>query len=83
MAYFFLDGRFGLDSFSEQFKPSFLNYFYFSAVSFTTLGLSSFCPVGAIKIISSLEALNGFILITWLASFTYVATGEFWKRKDD
>lgn len=81
-AYYFLNDRFGLGGFSEEFEPTYLNFFYFSAVNYTSLGLSAFYPVGSLKVIAALESLNGFILITWSASFAYVSTGEFWKGKD-
>lgn len=80
VAYLLLTGRFGLGGFSEQFESTFTNFFYFSAVSYTTVGLSSFYATGNLKIIAALEALNGFVLITWSASFGYSALGQFWKR---
>jgi len=43
------------------------------------LGLSDFQPTGALKIIAGLEALTGFLLITWSASFGYTAMKDFWQ----
>jgi hypothetical protein len=53
---------------------------YFSAVVFTTLGLGDIIPHGAIRIMTGPEALTGFVLITWSASFTFLEMQSFWKR---
>jgi hypothetical protein len=56
-----------------------LDYVYYSAVCFTTLGLGDIAPVGAIRFMTGTEALNGFVLITWSGSFTFVEMQRFWK----
>lgn len=56
-----------------------LDYVYYSAVCFTTLGLGDIAPVGAIRFLTGTEALNGFVLITWSGSFTFVEMQRFWK----
>ena len=58
---------------------SILDYVYYSAVCFTTLGLGDIAPVGAIRFMTGTEALNGFVLITWSGSFTFVEMQRFWK----
>ena len=55
-----------------------MNYLYYSGVIFTTLGLGDIHPVGHIRFITAIEALNGFFLITWSASFTFLAMGQLW-----
>ena len=55
-----------------------MNYLYYSGVIFTTLGLGDIQPVGHIRFITAIEALNGFFLITWSASFTFLAMGRLW-----
>ncbi|HMR67676.1 MAG TPA: ion channel [Anaerolineae bacterium] len=84
-AYFFLDQGFGFGGFTDPFEKSALDYLYFSAASYTTLGLSSFQPTGNIKIVTALEALTGFLMITWSASFGYKAIKEegFWEDVDE
>ncbi|RZA02340.1 MAG: two pore domain potassium channel family protein, partial [Moraxellaceae bacterium] len=46
---------------------------------FTTLGLGDITPVGAIRFLAGTEALTGFVLVTWSASFTFVEMQRFWK----
>jgi hypothetical protein len=52
---------------------------YFSAVTFTTVGYGDLAPVGPIRFLSGTEALTGFVLITWSASFTYLEMERFWR----
>ena len=79
-AYYIFDQLWYFGGFTETFTPTPINYFYFSTVNYTTLGLSSFQPTGALKIIAGLEALAGFLLITWSASFGYTAMKDFWQE---
>ena len=59
-----------------------LDYFYFSAVTFSTVGFGEMWPVGAIRFLCAAEALTGFVLITWSASFTYLEMERFWRPQD-
>jgi len=52
---------------------------YFSAVIYSTLGLGDISPEGALRMITGVEALTGFILIGWTVSFTYLAMQKFWE----
>lgn len=52
---------------------------YFSAESYTSLGLGDFTPVGPVRLLAGVEALNGLLLIGWSVSFTYLAMERFWK----
>jgi len=55
-----------------------MSYLYYSGVIYTTLGLGDIQPEGHIRFITAIEALNGFLLITWSASFTFLAMGRLW-----
>lgn len=52
---------------------------YFSAVIYSTLGLGDISPEGALRMITGVEALTGFILIGWTVSFTFLAMQKFWE----
>jgi hypothetical protein len=60
---------------------SLMNCLYFSAETFTSLGFGDVTPVGPIRLLAGLEALNGLLLIGWSASFTYIAMERFWERE--
>jgi ion channel len=55
-----------------------LDYFYFSIVSYTSLGLGDVFPNDHLRFITGVEALNGLLLITWSGSFIYIAMGRLW-----
>jgi Ion channel len=56
-----------------------LDHVYFSTVVYTTLGLGDMVPAGSIRFMTGMEALTGFVLITWSASFTFLEMQKFWK----
>lgn len=58
----------------------FLDLVYFSAISFTTVGFGDLVPVGLVRFLSGTEALTGFVLITWSASFTFLEMQRYWGR---
>lgn len=51
---------------------------YFSAETFTSLGFGDLTPVGPVRLLAGVEALNGLLLIGWSASFTYISMERFW-----
>lgn len=56
-----------------------MDYFYFSAESFTSLGMGDIYPLGDLRLIAGVEVLNGLLLIAWSASFTYLIMERFWR----
>lgn len=52
---------------------------YFSAETYTSLGFGDLTPVGPLRLLAGVEALNGLLLIGWSASFTYIAMERFWR----
>ena len=61
-------------------EPLLIEYLYFSIASYTTLGIGDIIPHGGMRIIAGIEALNGLVLITWSASFTYLTMERFWGK---
>ena len=52
---------------------------YFSAETYTSLGLGDITPTGPLRLLSGVEALNGLLLIGWSASFAHVEMDRFWR----
>ncbi|MBX3605978.1 MAG: two pore domain potassium channel family protein [Piscinibacter sp.] len=52
---------------------------YFSAETYTSLGFGDVTPLGPIRLLAGVEALNGLLLIGWTASFTYICMERFWR----
>lgn len=55
------------------------DFFYFSIACYTTLGIGDIVPHGATRLLAGIEALNGLVLITWSASFTYLMMERLWS----
>ena len=48
-----------------------LDFVYYSAMVYTTVGFGDMVPSGGFRLITATEALIGLSLITWSASFTF------------
>jgi hypothetical protein len=79
-AYFYLVSTDGHGSLLAHHAIGLFDSIYFSAVCFTTLGLGDVVPVGAVRFMTGTEALTGFVLVAWSASFTFVEMERFWRQ---
>ncbi|MEY4589292.1 MAG: hypothetical protein RL497_1368 [Pseudomonadota bacterium] len=79
LTYFALISGSGHGALIAEYPVGMLDCIYFSVVCFTTLGLGDIVPVGAIRFLVGTEALTGFVLVTWSASFTFVEMQRFWR----
>lgn len=55
---------------------------YVSAVTHSTVGYGDFVPKGPIRSLLGTEAVSGFLMITWSASFAYLEMARYWKGGD-
>jgi len=69
----------GLGAFVGMPTISAAQLFFFSIETFTTQGVGDIYPIGALRLIASLEPLAGLILIGWSGSFTFLAMGLDWR----
>ena len=60
---------------------SWFDWAYFSATTYTTLGIGDIAPVGPVRMIVAVESLLGLVLIAWSASFTYLEMERFWTTR--
>lgn len=58
-----------------------MDYFYYSAETFTALGSGDLSATGSLRLIASLEPLNGLVLIAWTGAFTYWAMEHYWNAR--
>lgn len=58
---------------SDGVKPDFMDYLYFSVVTFTTLGYGDFRPSEAARMYAALEALLGYVLLGIFVSVLVLA----------
>ncbi|NRF68921.1 two pore domain potassium channel family protein [Aquincola sp. S2] len=79
LALYALITAFGAGSLAGAHGMLFTSSLYFSAETYTSLGFGDLTPVGPIRLLAGVEALNGLLLIGWSASFTYISMERFWS----
>ena len=57
---------------------TFVDYLYFSAETYTSLGFGDLIPMGPLRFVVSVETLNGLLLIGWSASYIFISMERFW-----
>lgn len=77
--YYLLANRYGLGSLAGLSTTDLPNFVYFSAVTYTTVGFGDAVPVGALRFVAGMEALTGFVMITWSASYTFLEMQRDWR----
>ena len=60
---------------------SMFDHVYFSASVFTTVGFGDLAPSGPIRFMTGTEAIAGFVLLGWSASFTYLEMEHLWRKR--
>lgn len=72
----------GIGSLSGYETFAFLDYIFMSAVTYTTVGYGDMIPLGPIRFLYGTQALVGFVLITWSASFAFIEMQRNWNKPD-
>jgi hypothetical protein len=77
LTYYVLATYFHFGSLKGEIDHELLDYVYFSAVSYSSLGLGDVYPAGGLQLLVGVEAILGLILIGWTVTFTYIVTNEY------
>ncbi|WP_051277848.1 ion channel [Solimonas flava] len=56
-----------------------LDAVYLSTTTYTTVGYGDLAPRGPLRLVLGSEALTGFVLLTWSASYTYLEMQRYWR----
>lgn len=78
-AYSFGINTLAIGGFSGESISGALDLFYFSAITFTSLGIGDIFPTGHIRFLTGVEALNGLLLLAWSASFLFALMNQLWE----
>lgn len=70
LAFWWGDATLEIGTFGKAQAMSWMDYFYFSLVNFTTLGRGELVPTDHLRFLAAIEAFVGFLMIT--ASGSYV-----------
>lgn len=54
--------------------------FYFSGINFSTLGYTEINTNGSIRMVSMMQSLGGFMVLTWSATFLYSVCERSWRN---
>ncbi len=75
------DQTLSLGDFGGKPFPSSMDYFYYAAEAYASLGYNNVVPVGEMRLITSITPLNGLLLLTWSGSFLFSLV-EDWRGKE-
>ena len=79
ISYYVMSTSLGIGSMHGEFQGAPLDFFYYSASTYTTLGIGDVYAQGHMRIVSGIESLTGLAMISWSASFTYLQMERFWE----
>lgn len=71
----------GVGSLAGSYDAGLADTFYFSSAVYTTVGFGDITPQGPLRLLAGTEALVGLVMITWSASFSFIAMQYYWKAK--
>ena len=77
VSYYVLDKQFDFGTLGGNITHEMLEYVYFSAVSYSSLGLGDVYPTEGLQLLVGVEAILGLILIGWSVTFTYLVTEKY------
>lgn len=76
--FWLLDTKIGIHGLGGQHEATFISYVYFSAATYSSLGLGDIVPLGAIRMLAGVEVINGLLLIGLSVTLAYFAMERFW-----
>ena len=76
--YWVMVHTFGAEPLSGIAHDNFFGYIYFSAATYSSLGIGDVFPRGIMQFITGVQVLNGLMLIGWSVMFSYFAVQKLW-----
>jgi hypothetical protein len=80
LTYLLLAAQSGFGGFIANIPMIFVDYVYFSAVTYTSLGFGEIVPYGALRFLAGTEALVGLLMIGWTVAYTHLEMQRYWGR---
>lgn len=66
-----LASQLGIGGLKGDHIVAFLDYFYFAAETYSTVGYGDILPSGETRLIASISTLNGLLLTAWSGAFLF------------
>ena len=82
LVYWLLVHWLGFEQLSGLVNDHYLSYLYYSATTYSSLGVGDVFSAGGLRFVTGLQAINGLILITWSATIAYFSIQRMWKEHD-
>jgi hypothetical protein len=76
--YWVMVHTFSAEPLSGIAHDNFFGYIYFSAATYSSLGIGDVFPHGIMQFITGVQVLNGLMLIGWSVMFSYFAVQKLW-----
>lgn len=83
VVYYVLAQYFHFGELHGEIDHEIIDYVYFSAVSYSSLGLGDVYPTGGLQLLVGVEAILGLILIGWTITFTYIVTERYLAHRKE
>lgn len=81
--YYVLQHYFHFGTLTGQTEHYLFDYVYFSAVSYSTLGLGDVAPSGGLRLLVGVEAILGLLLVGWTITFSYLVTEKYLLHREN
>ena len=60
-----------LGGFAKELSMGWMDYYYYSLINVTTVGLGQIYPTGHLRVLTGIESLTGFLVISCSAQFLF------------
>lgn len=80
-AYYVLDHYADFGGLKGEHTAEFMDYVYFSGVTYSTIGFGDVYLSGDLRMLASVEAIIGLTLIGWTIAFSYVFAERYLMRR--
>ncbi|MCC6609639.1 MAG: two pore domain potassium channel family protein [Burkholderiales bacterium] len=78
-AFYLERARFAISGTHGRLADTFWTYLYFSAETYTSLGIGDLVPGGQLRFLVGLETLVGLLMISWSGSFIFLVMQRVWR----
>lgn len=68
-----------MGTFRGDINGGLVDLMYYSAITYTSLGLGDIYPQKGLRLLTGVEALTGLLMIGWSASYTYLLMERLWR----